>query len=309
MGINRRRCSKLWWRIVEPLYEVNSESNMVTAGMRMNVGNGALINFWDEVWLNDMILKVLFPRIFSLAVNKNGKISEYGEWIDDKWVWRIHLRLNLFGWEQNQWDELLVLLENVCLSLDFKDKLIWKHSSSGTYSAKDYYKFVCFSNSSPDPLWSKIWLGLAPPKVETFLWQALRGRIAVKSLLCARVLIMVENANCPICNEVPESTDYLFLECKSSWLVWQFFCAKGKVSWVMPEDLSSAFRIWMGVSNNSVWRMTFYAILWTLWTARNDLVFNGILLRLLRFKTLLDTELLSGVKLNGLMEQPLKMLI
>ena len=275
LGINKRRCSNLWWKIIEPVYVENPDFNKVKDGLRMEVGDGALINFWDDWWLKELVLEAAFPRIYALAKNKKGKIVEYGEWSEDRWVWRVQLRRNLFDWELNQWEELLALLDNVSLYPNFKDKLIWKYSSFGKYTAKDFFNFVCLQNYAPDSIWHKIWLGLAPPKVETFLWQVIRGRIAIKTVLNARGLIAEENTGCPICNEFSESIDHLFLKCKRSWLLWLFFCAKWKVSWVIPDDMCSAFLSWLGISMNSVWRVTFYAILWTLWMARNDAVFNG----------------------------------
>ncbi|OMO71257.1 reverse transcriptase [Corchorus capsularis] len=299
VGINRRRCSRLWWRIVEPIYLDRDEPNLTTEGMRIEVGNGALINFWNNAlinfWndalINGMILKDNFPRIFVLTVNKNAKIGEFGVWIEDKWEWKIHLRRCLFDWENFQWVGLIALLDNVTLSHEFKDKLIWKHSSSGLYSVKEFYKFVCYQNNSPDPIWRKIWLELAPPKVEMLLWQSIRGRIAVKSLLYARGLLSMENIGCHVCNEELETVDHIFLKCKRSWLVWQYYCAKWKVSWVMPMEVSSAFQIWIDIYENSVWRMTFYAILWTLWTVRNDAIFNGSSMEVSQIQAIVDCRI------------------
>ncbi|OMO89459.1 hypothetical protein CCACVL1_07816 [Corchorus capsularis] len=122
----------------------------------------------------------------------SGKVRDYGDWIEEKWVWKIQLRRNLFGWEMQQWQYLLTLLEDATIFVEFKDKLIWKHNTSGHYSAKDFYRFSCSQNGVQDPLWSKVWMGIAPPKVEIFLRQFLRGRIAVRSVLKARGLISEE---------------------------------------------------------------------------------------------------------------------
>ncbi|OMO97021.1 Cysteine-rich receptor-like protein kinase [Corchorus olitorius] len=103
MNINRRRCSMVWWKIVELLYLDNGAPNVLEEGLRMEVGDGHLITFWDEVWLGDLVLKESFPRLHALAVNKKGK----------------------------QWENLMKMLEGVTLSKEYKDKLIWKHNTSG----------------------------------------------------------------------------------------------------------------------------------------------------------------------------------
>ncbi|EOY31812.1 Uncharacterized protein TCM_038999 [Theobroma cacao] len=97
----------------------------------LKCGNGCLIYFWTKPWLNDMILKDEFPRLFALAVNKNGKLNEFGVWTEVVWQWRIELRRNLFGWEPNQWSNLWGHLQVHTLSKELDDKVIWKATTSG----------------------------------------------------------------------------------------------------------------------------------------------------------------------------------
>ncbi|OMO83173.1 hypothetical protein COLO4_22651 [Corchorus olitorius] len=64
-----------------------------------------------------------------------------------------------------------------------------------------------------DPVLKKVWMGLAPPKVEIFIWQALRGHIVVRNVLFERELLTEENVSCPLCKDDRETVDHLLLYC------------------------------------------------------------------------------------------------
>ncbi|KAK8576064.1 hypothetical protein V6N12_063712 [Hibiscus sabdariffa] len=69
-------------------------------------------NNGTDIWALELSLKEKFPRIFALACNKVGRISEFGSKGATGRCWLIHLRCNLFDWEQPQWNELMVCLQN-----------------------------------------------------------------------------------------------------------------------------------------------------------------------------------------------------
>ncbi|XVF85699.1 hypothetical protein PTKIN_Ptkin17bG0137300 [Pterospermum kingtungense] len=54
---------------------------------RFPIGNGAQILFWSQEWIDGIILKICFPRIYALAISKEGKVCHYFE---DELVWKGH---------------------------------------------------------------------------------------------------------------------------------------------------------------------------------------------------------------------------
>lgn len=58
---------------------------------------------------------------------------------------------------------------------------------------------------------------------------------------------------CPLCEEAPESADHLFLLCDNAWKVWTYCISWWDMSWV--------------------WAMILYAVIWSIWKARNEVVF------------------------------------
>ncbi|XVF39326.1 hypothetical protein PTKIN_Ptkin01aG0025500 [Pterospermum kingtungense] len=137
--------------------------------------------------------------------------------LDNKWVWNICLRRNLFGWESNQWDQFLRVLNEYEVCRNLSDSLIWKGSTSGLYSAKQYCKDVKTNRQHGEEVWKSLWAGMAPPKVEFFCWQVFKGRLPVKECLFSRGLLNINDLNCAFCMKERESVNHLFLHCEFSW--------------------------------------------------------------------------------------------
>ncbi|KAJ4832435.1 hypothetical protein Tsubulata_017097 [Turnera subulata] len=76
-----------------------------------------------------------------------------------------------------------------------------------------------------------------------------------------------------------ETSQHLFLHCKKVWKLWQNICKWWGVEWVMPESVGSWFTSWQDASGNKLsgtsWMLIGITTLWSVWLARNELVFNG----------------------------------
>ncbi|XVF15355.1 hypothetical protein REPUB_Repub09cG0145100 [Reevesia pubescens] len=75
------------------------------------------------------------------------------------------------------------------LGIEIKDTLIWKHNINGKYSSSTFCLSVLDELRSDSSYWNLVWAGLAPPKVEFFCWQLLKGRVVVKFNLSKRGLM------------------------------------------------------------------------------------------------------------------------
>ncbi|XVF26807.1 hypothetical protein REPUB_Repub14bG0050700 [Reevesia pubescens] len=75
---------------------------------------------------------------------------------------------------------------------------------------------------------------------------------------------------------------HLFLTCEVSWKIWGMCCSHWNLSWVGHKYPTVFFLSWQNASPsslcNKVWKMAFYAITWSLWLFRNDMIFKGIFL-------------------------------
>ncbi|XVF84598.1 hypothetical protein PTKIN_Ptkin17bG0050200 [Pterospermum kingtungense] len=199
--------------------------------------------------------------------------------LDNKWVWNICLRRNLFGWESNQWDQFLRVLNEYEVCRNFSDSIIWKRSTSGLYSARQYCKDVKNNGLHGEEVWKSLWVGMAPSKVEFFCWQVFKGRLAVKECLFSRSLLNINDLNCAFCMKERESVNHLFLYCEFSWKVRNLWCEEWDLDLCFPSMITDFFIHWLSAiprdKGSDIWKLGFYAILWSLWMARNDWVFNG----------------------------------
>ncbi|GKA89918.1 hypothetical protein Tco_0811730 [Tanacetum coccineum] len=65
-----------WLSIIREIYSLKDRGVDLLSHCRIQVGNGLRTNFWNEVWIGDNPLCVLFPRIYALEVNKNCSVAE-----------------------------------------------------------------------------------------------------------------------------------------------------------------------------------------------------------------------------------------
>lgn len=116
--------------------------------MGLSLGHRSQTNFWEDKWIDGFILKRDFPRIYTLTINKEGNIDEFGDWIDKEWRWKIKLCKNIFGWEQDQWANFNFLINDQAISRDFQDKLVCKYNLIGNYSFGSFCRLVLLSTSN-----------------------------------------------------------------------------------------------------------------------------------------------------------------
>ncbi|KAE8656892.1 Protein MOR1 [Hibiscus syriacus] len=266
--------SWIWKGITRNYLAEDAIGNGLRSHSKIQVGNGKSIVFWHDVWLNEESLKGQFPRIYALSNNRWGKVSEFGSRIGNKWIWNIQTRRNICDWEMEHWIRLMTLLENVELSESVDDFLAWSGKGHGLFTAKAC-RLTLSSNSGGSLTWKKfVWSGLAPPRVETFLWQVSHRRLAVRSELIKRG-VMLEEVACPLCAKQEETVQHLFISCQVAWELWSSFWRLWGVSAVLPNDPASLLCSWSDLRPKSlIWSFIPGVVLWSLWKARNSVVFD-----------------------------------
>ncbi|XVE81165.1 hypothetical protein DITRI_Ditri15bG0040700 [Diplodiscus trichospermus] len=161
------------------------------------------IQFWHQEWSHGMILRFVFPRIYALALIKDGKVKDHG------------------------------CFENGRKYLIDHD---WSHSD-----------------------WNKVWSDMVPPKVATFCWQMLRRSIAVKEVLASRAIFSS------------------LVGLLGTYGLRGVLCGTSVGLAKSCHGLSSLNGVKFYPQNvcDKVWRISFYAIVWSIWLFRNEVVFQG----------------------------------
>jgi len=201
-------------------------------------------------------------------------------------VWEFRWRRPLFVWESDLLNDLLVVVTRVSRS-DKEDGWPWTLSSDGRYSVKLAYSHLLDSlqdNVAQDgtvlQAVSRVWKSSASSKVVVFSWQLLFDRIPTMLNLSLRgVQLPVGGLGCDFCEAPSESSVQLFLSCPfifpvwyqvSRWLGWEF---------VIPLGLAQQFLSFTGLGRGKRVRLglllVWHAVIWTIWTSRNDLIFSG----------------------------------
>lgn len=118
---------------------------------------------------------------------------------------------------------LLAVLDEVVLSPDEEDYLIWAPNKKGSFlvSSATFELDKKSCPSSPDFIKS-IWSGLVPHIIEVFTWLALSDKINSKERLVQSGIILPPEAPCIFCqSHIIESTNHLFLHCDFTWKIWK----------------------------------------------------------------------------------------
>lgn len=108
---------------------------------------------------------------------------------------------------------------------------------------------------------------------------AIQNCIASKYVLVRRGILPDELDICPFCSFGNESPNHLLLLCQWAWRVWSAIMDWWGFVWVSPPTILALFQLWNNVRFRNLerilWLASFYAVVWTIWTSRNDKVFNN----------------------------------
>ena len=203
-------------------------------------------------------------------------------WLPNTKDWNISLLTKLFGTENAN------LVANIPINNDNgDDTLIWKHTASGICTSKSAYQvyspsFYGLKNNSNQPISSQsrtilqgIWkCDNLPPRVQVFGWRLMRGAIATGMRAGARSKHI--QPYCVRCGKM-EDDFHLFFDCKFSQAVW--FASplglkvEGLYNMVNTQFQDIIYYVLASYKNEDAFQIVF-SILWSIWRARNDLLFN-----------------------------------
>jgi hypothetical protein len=65
-----------WWKDICELNECVEAKNWVVESISRCLGNGSQTSFWNDNWCGGEPLNIKFPRLFSLATNKDVSIRD-----------------------------------------------------------------------------------------------------------------------------------------------------------------------------------------------------------------------------------------
>lgn len=117
-----------------------------------------------------------------------------------------------------------------------------------------------------------------PPKVYLLFWQVCNNKVASKENLMKRGIVLEDNGLCSLCGQFVESNTHLFLHYSAVWPLWNAILQREGVSWAIPgslADLASEWSSFAVVSDAMLWNLSPFALVWEIWSGRNDKHFNN----------------------------------
>uniref|UniRef100_A0A8I6Y5C4 Reverse transcriptase zinc-binding domain-containing protein n=1 Tax=Hordeum vulgare subsp. vulgare TaxID=112509 RepID=A0A8I6Y5C4_HORVV len=160
---------------------------------------------------------------------------------------------------------------------DEPDRLIWKWTATGAYSARSAY-LATFHGSVTCPAWKMIWKAWTPPKVRFFLWLAQQDRCWTADRLARRGL--QHHPRCLLCDQAFETIHHIIIACPFTQQIWHEVLAWFRLPVGCPNQEDSLLDWWNRTRHNTPHPqrkgMASITLLlpWMVWKHRNDCVFD-----------------------------------
>lgn len=155
--------------------------NVIYKGMCWVIGDGKLISFWIDIWMNNF------------ALTEAALIAVDGDWLSKKageyWIPGV-------GWNIDVLKPILpqsTLLQLAAIAIGgfngVLDRMAWQGTTDGSLSVTSAYSLITESNIH-DPymgnLFSRAWKICVPERIRMFLWLVLWRRILTNKKRCRR---------------------------------------------------------------------------------------------------------------------------
>ncbi|GJR64283.1 hypothetical protein Tco_0010348 [Tanacetum coccineum] len=139
IGKDIKACNQsCWLNIVNEINVLKNQGINFLDFMRLKLGNGNNISFWNDNWIGGNTLKNLYPRIYALENSKQVTVCAK---LADIALDASFRRKPRGGIECIQFNEMLVLMQDVSLT-PISDRWIWSLEGSGDFSVASTRKAI-----------------------------------------------------------------------------------------------------------------------------------------------------------------------
>jgi len=111
------------------------------------------------------------------------------------------------------------------------------------------------------------------------VWLALMGKLNTKDMLARKSMIAEDRNACTFCTEQIEDIHHLLVTCQVSWNTWKTLAEDFGQAIEHCTDLKVFYGNWLrrrfpNKTARKLWITSFFAIVWSTWMHRNEIVFN-----------------------------------
>ncbi|GJX81606.1 RNA-directed DNA polymerase, eukaryota [Tanacetum coccineum] len=225
--------SSNWCSIMREVNKLKGKGFDFWSHCKKRIGNGDDSRFWFDCWIGDVPLRVKFPRLFALDLNKEASVAvKLSAPID------ISFRRNARGGiEEHLLADLTSLMDSVTLS-NSGDRWVCDLVSDGNFRVKEIRNYID-DLFLPHQAAQTRWIKYIPIKVNIFAWRARQDCLPTRVNLIRRG-ITIESSLCPVCSVCEEDVCHIFFRCDLAQLVLRPICRWWGLD---PHDWSS-FQEW-----------------------------------------------------------------
>jgi hypothetical protein len=173
-------------------------------GIKWVVGNGEKVRFWEDQWLGNTSLAILFWPLYIINEQQGKSISEVWDGEELRLSFRRSVSVRLMS----LWEELKATVESIVLN-DEEDQILWTYSSTRKYSVQSLYAIINHRGVVLVFIQS-VWKLNIPPRVQFFLWLISNNKVLTRDNLAKKR--EVNDPTCLFCDE-KESIIHLFFHC------------------------------------------------------------------------------------------------
>jgi hypothetical protein len=269
----------------------DDEAQQVFQSMaRFHIGDGRSTFFWKDSWIHGRSAESIAPEVAAMVPTRRKNVTKVAEGLlNNSWISDVQGDMSLEGWIQciQLWEEI----DSVARDADVPDRITWKGSASGEYTAKETYGMLCQGSIT----WSmakQVWRSHAPLKCKIFGWLALRRRLWTSDRR-ARHGLQKNPDSCATCLQEEDNVDHILAQCPYAKMVWFRCLRRLGLHLQEPQEHTDLERWWEEArkrvrKEDRRWFDTFVLLkTWTLWKQRNARVF-GNLQRQLSTKQIVD---------------------
>lgn len=246
------------WKTIRRLWDSFNKN------IAISVGNGLKTDFWNEIWAGEDSLRVSFPQLYTLSLQKEASVAQV--WSPQGWDLIFRRALN--DWEIGEFARLLETLHSHPGLSMRPDGVRWKIQAKGMFTVKSCYWNLNYMQSVDERWpWKLNWKTKSPPKVACFAWLVCKKACLTQEVLQKKGWQIC--SRCVMCEQDAEVNDHLFLHCKIARNLWSMFLAMLGVNWVMPPTTKELRSSWIGIGCRKKvdhwWKIIPACIWWTLW--------------------------------------------
>lgn len=193
----------------------DSDRLLFSACTTITLGDEKKTSFWHSSWLQGRRPKDMAPLLYAKSRKKRRSVAM--ALLTNNWIRDLEPRNGFTVAHLVEFVDLWNLLRSTELQTQHEDRITWKLTQHGEYTAASSYK-AQFVGSVSEPELAAIWKAWAPPKCKFFVWLFFQNRAWTSDRLAQRN--WDHSSSCPLCRTTTETTLHLLSECRYLRRVW-----------------------------------------------------------------------------------------